>query len=62
MKNKTSNIILFSLLLAAFLFPGQKIKEKDLALQYKDFLNLTRYIIRDVEKDVFMQLANDRDR
>jgi GWxTD domain-containing protein len=62
MKNKTSNIILFSLLLAAFLFPDQKVKEKDLALQYKDFLNLTRYIIRDVEKDVFMQLANDRDR
>ena len=62
MKNKTSNIILFSLLLAAFLFPDQKVKEKDLALQYKDFLNLTRYIIREVEKDVFMQLANDRDR
>jgi GWxTD domain-containing protein len=62
MKNKTSNIILFSLLLAAFLFPNQEVKEKDLNPKYKDFLNLTRYIIRDVEKDVFMRLGNDRDR
>jgi len=62
MKNKTSNIILFSLLLTAFLFSNQKIKEKDLAPKYRHFLNLTRYIIREEEKDVFMQLTKDMDR
>jgi GWxTD domain-containing protein len=54
--------ILFSLLFTAILFSNQKIKEKDLTPRYKDYLNLTRYIIREEEKDVFMRLENDRDR
>jgi GWxTD domain-containing protein len=44
------------------LFAGEKIKEKDLAEPYRDFLNFVRYIMLPQEKDVFLQLTNDRDR
>ena len=62
MKTRAFNISIFFLLISSLLFSGQKVREKDLAPKYRDFLNLTRYIIRDVEKDVFMRLGNDRDR
>jgi len=62
MKTRALKISIFSLLISSLLFSGQKVKEKDLAPRYRDFMNLTRYIIRDEEKDVFMQLANDIDR
>lgn len=41
---------------------NQKLKEKDLPPQYRQFLDYTRYIMLDKEHDVFMQLTNDRDR
>ena len=45
------------------LFPGQtRINPKNLAPQYQDWLKLTTYIIKDKERDVFLQLTNDRDR
>jgi GWxTD domain-containing protein len=50
------------LLLPAFLLPGQKISEKDLPQQYRDWLNLVAYHIQPVEKDVFLQLTAGRDR
>ena len=62
MKVKTSKIILFFLLITSLLFSTQKIKEKDLPQRYRDWLNLTRYIIHETEKEVFMQLINERDR
>lgn len=62
MKVKTSKIILFILLITSLLFSTQKIKEKDLPQRYRGWLNLTRYIIHEKEKEVFMQLTNDRDR
>ncbi len=62
MKVKTSNIILFFLLITSLLFSTQKIKEKDLPQKYRSWLNLTKYIIWEKEKEVFMQLTNDRDR
>lgn len=62
MKVKTSRIILFFLLITSLLFPGQKIKEKDLSQKYKDWLKLTAYIIHEQEKEVFLQLTSDRDR
>jgi GWxTD domain-containing protein len=44
------------------LFPAPKIKNNELSPQYKEWLDLTKYIIHEKEKDVFMKLANDRDR
>jgi GWxTD domain-containing protein len=39
-----------------------KLDEKSLPVQFRDFLDLTAYIITSAEKDVFLQLTNDRDR
>lgn len=52
----------FLLLLPALLLPGQKIAEKDLPEQYQEWLKLVAYHIQPVERDVFMQLTNNRDR
>ena len=52
-----------ALLLGAGLAPAQtKVKVKDLAPQYKEWLDLTSYIITDSELDVFLHLQNERDR
>jgi GWxTD domain-containing protein len=51
-----------ALLAAASLAAAQKIAEKDLPAQYQDWLHLVGYHIQPVEKDVFLQLRNDRDR
>lgn len=61
---KRSPLILIFLFFSIIsLLPAiQKIKEKDLAEKYQDWLINTRYIIIEQEKDVFMQLTNDRDR
>ena len=40
----------------------QKIREKDLAQQYQEWLKLIRYIIKDKEREIFMKLTTDRDR
>ena len=50
------------LLLPALLLPGQKVAEKDLPEQYREWLKLVAYHIQPVERDVFMQLTNNRDR
>jgi GWxTD domain-containing protein len=52
----------FLLLLPALLLPGQKVAEKDLPEQYREWLKLVAYHIQPVERDVFMQLTNSRDR
>lgn len=62
MRTGVYKILMISLLISSFLFSGQKVKETDLPSRFRDFLNLTRYIIREVEKDVFMQLATDIER
>jgi GWxTD domain-containing protein len=41
---------------------SDKVKEKDLAPVYQEWLKLTAYIILPAEKDVFLSLSNDRDR
>jgi GWxTD domain-containing protein len=47
----------------SFQFAGQaKVDPKDLAPHYQEWLRLTTYIMKNKEKDVFMQLTNDRDR
>ncbi|GAI93408.1 unnamed protein product, partial [marine sediment metagenome] len=62
MKKKIFGFIVFSLCLVSFLFSGEKIKEKDLPLKYREFLKLTGYIILSEEKNVFLQLTTNRDR
>lgn len=49
-------------MMVASLGAQQKMKEKDLPSPYQDFLTLTRYIIKDKELDVFLQLQNNRER
>jgi GWxTD domain-containing protein len=49
-------------LLAVLPAAGQKMAPKDLARPYQDWLDLVAYHIQPVEKDVFLRLANDRDR
>ncbi len=55
-------IIFVYLFMATVLLGTQKIKERDLALKYQEWLKLTQYIILPQERDVFMALSNDRDR
>jgi len=62
MKKKVFGFIVFSVCFVSFLFSGQKIKEKDLPLKYREFLKLTSYIILSEEKNVFLQLTINRDR
>jgi len=40
----------------------QKIRERDLPEKYRGWLNLASYIILPAEREVFLQLQNDRDR
>jgi GWxTD domain-containing protein len=60
LKRAVTPIVFF--LLTSLLFSAQKIKERDLSEKYREWLKLTRYIILPKEKDVFMQLTNNRDR
>jgi GWxTD domain-containing protein len=48
--------------IGSLLFPGQKLKEKELSEKYQDWLKIVSYIIQPQEKDVFMNLGNDRER
>jgi GWxTD domain-containing protein len=50
------------LLLGALPAAAQRIVVKDLARKYQDWLDLVAYHIQPVEKEVFLKLANDRDR
>jgi len=49
-------------LLPGWLSPQAKVSEKDLPQQYQEWLKLAAYIIQPVEREVFMKLANNRDR
>ncbi len=62
MRVKTSRIILCFFLVVSLLYSAQKVKEKDLAPQYREWLKLTRYIIHEKEREVFMQLISDFER
>jgi len=62
MRAKLSRIILFSLLIISFVPAQQKLKEKDLPQRYREWLNQTRYIMYEEEREVFLQLASDRER
>ncbi len=42
--------------------PAEKIKAEDLSEKYREWLDMTSYIILPQEKDVFFQLTSDRDR
>ncbi|MDD8015437.1 MAG: GWxTD domain-containing protein [Acidobacteriota bacterium] len=60
---KKATILTLSLIwLASPVFSQAKVREKDLSQQHKDWLKLTAYVILPQEKEVFMQLDNDRDR
>jgi GWxTD domain-containing protein len=59
------NIVL-SFIVILFVFPlisvAQKTRREELPGKYREFLDLTQYIMLDEERDVFMQLTNDRER
>ncbi|MGZ8866677.1 MAG: GWxTD domain-containing protein [Candidatus Aminicenantales bacterium] len=62
MRFRTFGVLIAAGLLAALPAAGQKAKVKDLGVKYQEWLNLVAYHIQPVEKDVFLKLANDRDR
>jgi GWxTD domain-containing protein len=62
MRNKKYLLLFGFLFLLPLLSAQQKMKEKDLPEQYRDWLNLVQYIILPKEKDVFLRLTSDRDR
>jgi GWxTD domain-containing protein len=62
MFKKSLRVILVSLVVYSFLFPGQKIKVSDFSPRFQEWLKLVTYIIRPEEKEVFMSLDNDRER
>jgi GWxTD domain-containing protein len=62
MKTKFFHFFLCGLFAATVLFSGQKIREKDLALKYQDWLKITRYIILPEEREVFLTLSSDREK
>ncbi|UCE43082.1 MAG: GWxTD domain-containing protein [Candidatus Aminicenantes bacterium] len=62
MINKSLRVLLIFLVVGSLLLSGQRIREKDLSAKYQDWLKLVSYIIQPEEKDVFLQLANDRER
>ncbi len=62
MRNKHSHFIFLYLVTAALLFPGQKIREKDLPLKHREWLKITRYIILSEEREVFLSLSSERER
>lgn len=57
-----SAIFILLLFMGAGIVNGQKVKEEDLAPQFQEFLQLTRYIMLEQEKEVFMQLVSDVER
>ncbi len=62
MRFRTFGVLIAAGLLAVLPAAGQKAKVKDLGVKYQEWLNLVAYHIQPVEKDVFLKLANDRDR
>jgi GWxTD domain-containing protein len=65
MKIRKPGFILFILVLTlslSSLYGGQKLKKKDLAPRYQEWLELTQYIMYAEEREVFMQLTSDRER
>ncbi len=62
MKSRPVRSIILFLVLASFLFPQEKMRIKDLPQKYRDFLNLTTYIMHSKEKNAFLELTNDRER
>ncbi len=46
----------------SFISAQEKVRERDLSPQYRQFMDYTRYIMLDQERDVFLRLTNDRDR
>jgi GWxTD domain-containing protein len=59
---RTSARLALVLLAAAALAAAQKVDERALAATYQNWLHLVAYHIQPVEKDVFLQLKNERDR
>jgi GWxTD domain-containing protein len=60
---KKVTMLAILLLAASMAFPQlPKVDPKKLAPTYQDWLKLVTYIIKDKEKDVFLTLANDKER
>lgn len=60
--NKSFRVLFVIVIAGSLLLPAQKMREKDLSLKYQEWLKVVSYIIQPEERDVFLQLANDRER
>lgn len=62
MRKKSLGVLFVLLVIPSLLLSGQKIKQRDLSPRFQEWLNQVTYIIRPEEKEVFLSLANDRER
>ncbi|MBD3413114.1 MAG: GWxTD domain-containing protein [Candidatus Aminicenantes bacterium] len=62
MKKKILAFLVSVLLFCPLMGSVGKIKREDLPAQYREFLDLTQYIMLDEERDVFLQLTTSRER
>jgi len=62
MKARLCLLVLIALVCSGTFISAQQLKEKDLPAHFRQFLDYTRYIMLDEEREVFMKLTNDRDR
>lgn len=62
MKRKSFIIFIICFSLISGILFSKKIKEEDLAQNYRDWLKLVHYIILPQEREVFMQLSSNRER
>ena len=59
---KKEKTLFFWMALCSLALSGQKIKEMDLPEMHRDFLKLTAYILHPQEREVFLNLIEDRTR
>ncbi|MFO7979658.1 MAG: GWxTD domain-containing protein [Candidatus Aminicenantes bacterium] len=62
MKKKILAFLLGLLFFYPLITSAGQLKREDLPAKYREFLDLTQYIMLDEEREVFMQLTNDRER
>jgi len=62
MKKKIFVLLAIILLFYPLMVSAQRVKREDLPGKYREFLDLTHYIMLDEEREVFMQLTNNRER
>jgi GWxTD domain-containing protein len=62
MRIKIQRVVLFLFMASSLLPAQQRVREKDLMQQYRDWLQQTQYIMHPEEREVFLLLSDNRER